>query len=174
MHPREREKGHYELLAVWPEIVKKFPDAQLVFAGSGEDQDHIAQVARDRGVGDSAFVPGDVPHPTLMKLYAKCYAFTMPSRQEGFGLVFLEAMNFAKPCLGCRDGGAEDVIVDQETGLLINNPVEERELAGALRQLLGDPERAGEMGSLGFARLHEQFTAAHVQRRMREQLETVL
>ena len=109
MHPREREKGHYELVAVWPNIIRDFPDAQLVFVGPGEDRPNIKRMARESGVGDSVFVSGEVSEQTLRTLYATCYGFTMPSRQEGFGLVYLEAMNFGKPCLGCRDDGAEEI-----------------------------------------------------------------
>ena len=98
----------------------------------------------------------------------------MPSRQEGFGLVYLEAMNFAKPCLGCHDDGAEDVIVHEETGLLVRDPKDTAELIAALRRLLGHPEEAREMGRRGFERLHENFTAAHVQQRIRKQLEKIL
>ena len=174
MHPSEREKGHYELLEVWPAIVQEFSDAQLVFAGPGEDRENIARAARKRGAGDSVFVPGEVPREKLLDLYANCYAFTMPSRQEGFGLVYLEAMNFAKPCLGCRDDGAEDVIVHQETGLLVRDPKDAPELSAALRRLLSQPEEAREMGRRGFERLHKHFTAAHVQERLREQLTKVL
>ncbi len=50
----------------------------------------------------------------LEQLYSQCYAFVVPSKQEGFGLVHLEAMNFGKPCVGCFDDGAADVNVDGE------------------------------------------------------------
>jgi len=174
MHPQEREKGHYELLQVWPEIIREFPAAQLVFAGPGDDRENIAQLARERGVGDSVFVPGTVSPETLRQLYAGCYAFTMPSKQEGFGLVYLEAMNAAKPCLGCWDDGAEDVIVHEETGLLVRDPRDASELGAALGRLLSDPGEAREMGKRGFDRLHAHFTAAHVQQRLHEQLTKVI
>jgi phosphatidyl-myo-inositol dimannoside synthase len=170
MHPREREKGHYELLQVWPEIVREFGNAQLVFAGPGDDRTNIAGAAREHGVGDSVFVVGEVAPEMLRSLYASCYAFTMPSKQEGFGLVYLEAMNAAKPCLGCRDDGAEDIIVDGETGLLVRNPKDAGEVTAALRRLLGNPEEARAMGRRGFERLHEEFTGARLQERLREQL----
>ena len=174
MHPREREKGHYELLSIWPEILREFPDAQLVFAGPGEDAENVAQAARQVGVGSAVFVLGALGNEILMDLYAKCFAFTMPSRQEGFGLVYLEAMNFAKPCLGCRDDGAEDVIVHEQTGLLVRDPGNQEELAEAVARLLRDPAASGEMGRRGFERLHSQFTARHVQERLREQFENLI
>ena len=98
----------------------------------------------------------------------------MPSKQEGFGLVYLEAMNFGKPCVGCFDDGAEDVIVHEQTGLLVRDPNDAQELLGVLRRLLSEPERARQMGSQGFARLHERFTAAHVQQRVYENIARVL
>jgi len=174
MHPAEREKGHHQLLEVWPEIRREFPDAQLVFAGPGDDRENIAQLARSRGIGNSVFLPGPLSVDDLQQLYAGCYAFTMPSKQEGFGLVFLEAMNCAKPCVGCFDDGAEDVIAHEQTGLLIRNQNDPTALAGALRRLLGDPELAQQMGRRGFERLHAHFTAAHLQQRIYDQVASVL
>jgi phosphatidylinositol alpha-1,6-mannosyltransferase len=174
MHPREREKGHRQLLRVWPEITREFPEAQLVFAGPGEDREAIARTARESGVGESVFLPGEVSPGTLQQLFAGCYAFTMPSRQEGFGLVYLEAMNWAKPCLGCFDDGAEDVILHEQTGLLIRDQNDSAELAGALRRLLGRPDEARQMGLRGFERLKAGFTSAHVQRRICDNLGRVL
>jgi phosphatidylinositol alpha-1,6-mannosyltransferase len=174
LHPGEREKGHYELLEVWPQILQEFPEVQLVFAGPGEDRPNLEQAARDRGVGSAVFVPGAVAQEALQQLYEICYAFTMPSRQEGFGLVYLEAMNAAKPCLGCRDGGAEEVIVDGETGLLIGNPIVKEELLAALRTLLRDRVAATEMGKRGFERLHANFTADHVQKRVYDQISRII
>jgi phosphatidylinositol alpha-1,6-mannosyltransferase len=174
MHPREREKGHYELLQVWPEIIREFGNAQLVFAGPGDDRTNIARVACERGVGDSVFVVGELPPGVLRSLHTTCYAFTMPSKQEGFGLVYLEAMNAGKPCLGCRDDGAEDVIVDEETGLLVSNPKDRDELLAALRRLLSNPEASREMGHRGFERLTKHFTAAQFQQRLREQFVKLL
>ncbi|MEP6937500.1 MAG: glycosyltransferase family 4 protein [Chthoniobacterales bacterium] len=174
LHPDECEKGHRELLDVWPEILADFRDAQLVFAGPGDDRENLARIARETGVAKSVFLTGALPHEQLRELYETCYAFTMPSRQEGFGLVYLEAMNAAKPCLGCRDGGAEEIIVHEETGLLIRNPVDGAELLSALQRLLSDPEIARAMGRRGLERLRSKFTAAEVQRCLDEQLSRVI
>ena len=61
--------------------------------------------------------------------------------QGGFGLVYLEAMNYAKPCVGCFGDGGEDVIVDGETGLLVHDPNDAQELQQVLIELLEDPAR---------------------------------
>jgi phosphatidylinositol alpha-1,6-mannosyltransferase len=166
MHSGERQKGHDELLHAWPAVRREFPDAQLVFAGPGDDRLRLAEKSVAAGIASSVFLPGRVPAGTLSRLFQRCVAHVMPSRQEGFGLVHLEAMNFGKACVGCRHDGAADVIVDGVTGLLAENPDDPDELAGLLCRLLGDAGYAARLGAAGFARLHGQFTARHVQERL--------
>ena len=174
LDPREGGKGHAELLTVLPRLLRDFPDVQLVFPGPGAGREALAQQARQAGVAHALFLPGRVEGSTLEDLYRHCYAFVMPSRQEGFGLVYLEAMSHARPCVGCFDDGAEDVIVDGGTGRLIRDPRDEQELCGALRSLLEDPARAARFGEQGLQRLHTHFTAEHHRDRFRTALSVLL
>uniref|UniRef100_A0A7C2P866 Glycosyltransferase family 1 protein n=1 Tax=Schlesneria paludicola TaxID=360056 RepID=A0A7C2P866_9PLAN len=165
MDATEGEKGHDAVLRALPALRERFPDVQAVFPGSGSGREGLIRLARELHVADATFLPGFVPTPELQDLYRRCYAFVMPSQQEGFGLVYLEAMNFGKPCIGCRDDGAEEVIVHEQTGLLISGQTNIAELAGAVEWLLSDPERAEKLGQQGFMRLHERFTSDEYQRR---------
>ncbi len=174
MEPGERHKGHYPLLEVWPALLRRHPDVQLVLAGPGSDREALRKLSLEKGIGSSVFLPGHVSDELLAQLYLRSYAFVMPSLQEGFGLVYLEAMNYGKPCVGCWDQGAEDVIVHGETGLLLHDPWNREELLQVLRQLLENPEMAGEMGSRGFRRLHDHFTAERFQARFRQHLAGIL
>lgn len=158
LEPWERLKGHDQLIAAFPAVLEKHPHAQLVFVGPGDDRARLEASACSKGIGRSVILPGRIPAETLRKLYTQCYAFVMPSRQEGFGLVYLEAMNYAKACLGCRQDGAEDVIAHGETGVLIDDPLDTASLAVQLVGLLDDPDGVRRMGLAGFRRLHEQFT----------------
>ena len=83
-------------------------------------------------------------------------------------------MNFAKPCLGCFDDGAEEVIVDGETGYLVHDPWDQVELGSALAALLGDPRRSAEMGRRGLERLRAHFTADRFQERVRAEVSAML
>jgi glycosyltransferase involved in cell wall biosynthesis len=174
MDPVERMKGHFPLLKVFPEVLRRFPGTQLVFAGPGEDRPLVEQVAREQGVAASVFLPGHVPAETLVALYRHCYAFVMPSRQEGFGMAYLEAMNQARACLGCFEDGAEDVIVHGETGLLIRNPDDPTELSEALFGLLSDPDRVRRWGIAALDRLHGHFTGERFRQRFKAILAPVL
>ena len=170
MHPNEREKGHYQLIKVLPQVLQRHPDVQLVLAGPGDDRANLQLLAQSQGVGAAVFLPGWLTNPDLERLYRHCYAFVMPSRQEGFGLAYLEAMNYAKPCVGCSDQGAQDIIVDGETGYLVDDPDDSGKLVEVLHKLLSDPGQAHTLGRQGLARLHEHFTAHHYQQRVREQI----
>jgi phosphatidylinositol alpha-1,6-mannosyltransferase len=174
LDPSEGQKGHAELIDVLPGLLREFPDVQLVFPGPGDGKRVLAELARRRAVAHAVFMPGRVPQETLQALYGACYAFVMPSRQEGFGMVYLEAMNYAKPCVGCFDDGAEEVIVPGETGWLVRDPADAAELHGVLQSLLSDAQRASERGLNGFRRLHERFTAKHHQDRVIASLEAIL
>jgi glycosyltransferase involved in cell wall biosynthesis len=173
MDPRERAKGYDEVIEALTVLVEDVPDIQAVIAGPGGDADRVRALAHSRNVADRVFVPGFVPQETLARLYGACYAFVMPSRQEGFGLAYLEAMNYGKPCVGCTAQGAEDVIVHEVTGFLLNDGADVQELAEVLRRLLKDPVLARGLGAAGFARLHAAFTAEQFQQRVRTALSAV-
>ncbi len=174
MDPREREKGHRELIHVLPDLKRDVSDVQLVCVGPGDDRPVLQQVARDHGVAASVFFPGHVTLETLQALYRHCYALVMPSRQEGFGLAYLEAMYHAKPCVGCSNQGAEDIIAHGETGLLVHDPQDAPSLLGMLKDLLTHSSYAQWLGQNGYTRLQRKFTAHHYQARLKAKLERLI
>lgn len=174
MERGEPLKGHSPLLRSLPRLLPRYPDLQLVLAGPGEERANLAHAAEELGMAASVFLPGHVPVEDLARLYQQAYAYVMPSLQEGFGLAYLEAMNFAKACLGCRGQGSEEVIAEGETGLLVSDPWDSEELTAALEALLAAPESTRRMGRAGFRRLHAHFTAGHFRSRLRRHLEPLL
>ena len=138
---------------------------RLVIAGDGDDRPRLEALAATLGVADQVLFTGFVSEATLAELYARAAVFVMPSRGEGFGLVYLEAMRAARPCIGARASAAAEIITDGETGLLVD-PVDPDDIAGALVRLLADPQLAGAMGEAGRRRFELLFTP----RRWREGL----
>jgi phosphatidyl-myo-inositol dimannoside synthase len=156
MWSAERGKGHDQLLAAWPEVRRRVPDAELWVVGGGDDAARLAALAREAGVGEAVRFLGRVPDAELGALYRRASVFAMPSRQEGFGLVFAEAMWWGLPCIGTHTDAAGQVIVDGETGELV--PYGDVEaLTAALVGLFSDPERAARMGEAGRRRAREHF-----------------
>lgn len=159
MWKEERGKGHRELIAAWPSVRCHVPDAELWIAGSGSDVPRLERKARAACVGDAIRFLGHVPDAALGTLYRRASVFAMPSRQEGFGLVYAEAMWWGMPCVGSTVDAAGQVIADGETGLLV--PYGDAEaLSRALVSLLADPQRADRMGEAGRRRIREQFAYA--------------
>jgi phosphatidylinositol alpha-1,6-mannosyltransferase len=174
MDAQEREKGHRELLAILPALAERYPEVQLVFAGDGTDYSHLERLAKASPAAGQIFLTGRVTEAELQALYRRAYAYVMPSRQEGFGLVYLEAMNYAKPCLACRGDGGAEIVRDGETGILIDQPIREAELLEGVSELLADPARARRYGEAGWRRLNAEFTASASQARIVEQLGALL
>lgn len=165
MDARERYKGHDQLL----EALRGIPDARLVVAGDGDDRLRLEAKAAGLEMADRVAFTGFTSEATLAELYRRCAAFAMPSRGEGFGLVYLEAMRAGKPVLAVRGSAAEEIVVDGKTGLLAD-PDDREELRGALARLLDHPGETRRMGEAGFERWRREFGIE----RFRERLEPLL
>jgi phosphatidylinositol alpha-1,6-mannosyltransferase len=171
--PAERYKGADILIAALPRVLKAAPDASLVLVGDGDDRPRLEHLARDLGVSEHAhFLRGLTPEQ-LFACYANCDVFALPSRGEGFGLVFLEAMAHAKPVIGGAHGGIPDIVEDGVTGLLVPHGDVER-LAQALESLLNNPSRARDMGARGRDRIEKTFSFAQFQLHLTQILSNVL
>jgi glycosyltransferase involved in cell wall biosynthesis len=100
---------------------------------------------------------GEVEDETLRGLYAACDIFVAPSRFESFGLIFVEAMMYAKPVIGCRAGGMPEIIIDGETGLLAEAG-DAASLIACMNALLADPALRARLGAAGRKRYETLYT----------------
>lgn len=160
----EGYKGHDELLAVWPQVRHRLPAARLVVAGSGSDLARLRSRAAALGVGEAVCFTGQVDPATLGELYRRAALFAMPSRDEGFGLVFAEAMAAGKPCLALAGTAPAELVLDGETGRLVPEG-DPGALADALVELLGETARARALGEAGRRRYERELTATAFERR---------
>ena len=146
-----------ELIDAMPLIRGRVPDAQLVVVGGGDDARRLRMRAAASGSGNSVLFVGEVSDAHLHDLYEKCAIFAMPSRGEGFGLVYLEAMAHGKPCVGSIHDAAGEVIAHGETGLLVD-PNDVDGMAEAISGLLLDKELRHGMGKLARDRQRQHFS----------------
>jgi glycosyltransferase involved in cell wall biosynthesis len=152
----ERYKGMDTLMTALPRLLLRWPDLQLVFIGTGDDRPWLENIARDSGVGRHVHFLTGLTYGELSACYGACEIFALPSRGEGFGFVYLEAMARGKPVIGGAHGGAPEVIQDGVTGYVVphGDPVQ---LATSIDALLSNPELAREMGARGRERVHNEF-----------------
>lgn len=125
--------------------------------GDGADRPRLQALCDTLGLADQVHFVGAVDDVARDRALATCDLFVLPSSSEGFGIVYLEAMAYGKPCLGAAVGGTTEVVLDEQSGLLVAPDVEsvrfglQRLFAPSLRQKLG---RAGRR------RVEEHFTYA--------------
>jgi glycosyltransferase involved in cell wall biosynthesis len=169
----ERYKGADTLIAALPHILGVAPDASLVLVGDGDDRSRLEQLARRLGISEQAHFLYGLTSEQLFSCYANCDVFALPSRGEGFGLVFLEAMANSKPVVGAACGGIPDVVEDGATGLLVP-PGDVNRLAQALEFLLTDPLQAAEIGARGRESVEKHFSFSQFQSHLMEILNQVL
>jgi phosphatidylinositol alpha-1,6-mannosyltransferase len=153
----ERYKGHEALFDAWPAVRARVPAASLVIVGDGDDRQRLEQLARARGLDGAVEFRGFVTREALDDEYSRASLFAMPSRGEGFGLVYLEAMAHGLACVGSTADAAAEVIVPGQTGVLAD-PADAESLSRHLIDLLSHPDVLRTMGDAGRARLHETFT----------------
>jgi glycosyltransferase involved in cell wall biosynthesis len=135
------EKGVRELVAAADGL-------PLVVAGDGPLRDEVPGAM------------GFVPHDELERLFERAAVVACPSHREGFGVVCAEAMAFGRPVVAGDVGGLRDLVVHEETGLLVP-PGDVEALRAALHLLLADPDLRRRFGEAGRARIAEHFTWQH-------------
>jgi glycosyltransferase involved in cell wall biosynthesis len=143
----------------------RLPDPQclirLVVAGEGPERAALEAQAFDH-LGDRARFLGRVQETE--EVYAVADVFALPSREEGFGLVYIEAAFHGVPGIGCAVGGVPYAIRDGVTGLLI--PAGDcAALAVAIQRLRADEPLRRTMGEAARNRAYEEFTEAHMAER---------
>jgi glycosyltransferase involved in cell wall biosynthesis len=154
----EKYKGHEDLLAVWPEIRRRFPRARLDIVGDGTGAAALRHAAWQSGLSAIGAVKfwGQLPNHELLERYRQCTVFAMPSKGEGFGLVYLEAMASGKACVASHNDAASEVVLDRMTGRLV--PYGNRAaLLEVLTDLLADPVQRTELGQAGRKRVLTHF-----------------
>lgn len=155
LDPNARGKGIDDVIRALPAVLAVIPDAKYHVVGDGADRGYLEQVAKETGVAASTLFRGSLSHLELIAEYRQADAFVLPSQREGFGLVFLEAMAYGKPVIARRAAAAVEVIVDGQTGVLIDD---ERGLAPAIISMLTNRDAAVAMGRAGQQRTHEVYS----------------
>jgi len=152
----ERYKGMDTLILAMSHLLLRWPDLQLVIIGSGDDRGWLEDIARDSGVQRHVHFLADIPYGQLSACYEAAEIFALPSRGEGFGFVYLEAMAHGKPAIGGAHGGAPEVIQDGVTGYVVQHG-ETVQLATSIDVLLSNPENARRMGEAGRERVEKEY-----------------
>ncbi|HHT9112847.1 MAG TPA: glycosyltransferase family 4 protein [Candidatus Wunengus sp. YC65] len=168
-------KGQTYLISALAQVITKIPNIRLVFLGDGELRGELSGQVKTLGLEKQVLFLGmrsDVP-----EIISCGDLFVLPSVNEGFGVVLLEAMVMKCPIVATNVGGVPEVVLDGETGILVpsGDPVQ---LAEGIVRLLRDRALAAQMAESGYQRLKTCFdireTVAKTENLYRELLERKL
>jgi phosphatidyl-myo-inositol dimannoside synthase len=162
-------KGHKELIETWPAVVKGVPEARLIIVGGGPFIDRYRAMAASSEAARFIEIAGFVTESVLPTLWRRAVVFAMPSRGEGFGLAYIEAMRWKIPVIASvHDAGAE-VNIHDETGFNVDL-TRPRDLRDSLVELLRDRDLARRLGAAGQGRWREHFCYSAFRARFSGQL----
>jgi glycosyltransferase involved in cell wall biosynthesis len=133
-------KGVDVTIRALPRLAQVFPEVKYLVIGRGDDQPRLAQLAEDLGVSDRVVFAGFVPTEQLIAHYRLADAYIMPS-QEGFGIVYLEAMACGVPVLSGDDDGSADPLQDGKLGWRVPHRDPEAVATACIEILQGDDQR---------------------------------
>lgn len=135
------------------------PNAQVAIFGQGPDLEALRGRALLRGVASAVHFLG--PSAAPLDALRGMDVFVHPSWAEAFPYVILEAMSLQCPIVASNVGGIAEALMDGESGVLVA-PRDHAGLAGALVELLDDPDRRAGLGAAALRRVGEQFTRARM------------
>ena len=154
-------KGQHIVVEAVGRLIRDFPTLRCLMVGSITDERYYRRLlsrARELGIPEGSILfTGYEPHPAdaMRAMDVVIHASVEP---EPFGIVLLEAMGTARPLIATNIGGPKEIVIPDETGILIpaGDP---GALTDAVTALLADPARASRMGERGQARYFERYTA---------------
>ena len=144
-----RRKGTATLLLAMQAVLKAHPNALLLIIGGGPELPRLRRLSRKLGLEPAVTFRGEVNEDDEVRAaFFDADLFCLPSLQEGFGIVFVEAMAAGLPIVAARSGAVPEIVEHEETGLLVP-PGDARSLADALTKLLADQGARARMGAAG-------------------------
>ena len=150
-----RQKGIRNLIEAFALLRTEFPRLKLLIVGEGPERAGLEKQVAELGVSRDVFFAGEINPPTeCLKLMN---VFILPSLYEGFPNVLLEAMAAQVPVVASNVGGVNELVSQNENGLLFP-PGDSRSLADAVRWLLLHPEKAKEMVASAHDRVQKEFS----------------
>ena len=166
----ERYKGYDQVLQALVKVREDFPDVCYLLGGRGPDRSRVQYLVTDLDLQENVILAGYISDQELLAHYNLCDVFAMPSKGEGFGIVFLEAAACGKPVIAGNKDGSVDALLNGRLGSLVD-PDDVSQIAEAICAALA--RRSGDR-SQESAELRSQVIDAYGYDRFRERLATIV
>ena len=118
-------------------VTEKKENIYYIIVGDGTQKENLKSLAKELGIEENVEFTGRLPHDKVMEYMSICDVFSLPSWQEGFGIVYIEAMAHEKPVIACKGEGIDGIIKNGENGILVS-PKSVNDLSKAIFHLLNN------------------------------------
>jgi glycosyltransferase involved in cell wall biosynthesis len=166
-------KGHHALIRAIALVAKAHPAVRLEIIGTGPERENLATLAHELGVVDRIAFLGRRSRQQVADALRHCSVFALPSRYEGLGCVYLEAMAAEKPVIACYGQGITEIVQNGGNSFLVE-PDNAEQIAAALFKLLENSSVRERMGAAGRRTVLQGLTMQHQARRLVEVYEDCL
>jgi glycosyltransferase involved in cell wall biosynthesis len=156
---QERYKGFDEVISLLPKLAAEMPDIAYLICGDGPDRTRLEAKAADLGVRERVKFSGFVPENRKPDYYRLADAYVMPSRGEGFGIVFLEALACGLPVVGSTIDGSREALLDGSLGLLVDPRKPQEVEAGILQALARKAEVPAQLATFSVQAFSDRVRA---------------
>jgi glycosyltransferase involved in cell wall biosynthesis len=151
----------YPILS-FPKVLEKYPNAKLIYAGSGEALEDMKKLITEKKLENNIRLLGPIPHQQIKEFFALSDVVLVPSIhsagvEEATSISALEAMGSGVPLIACAVGGLKEIVHHNEDGLL----VEERnveELSEAMIELLDNPEKGNQLAMNAREKIEAEYS----------------
>lgn len=150
-------KGHEHLIRAVASLAGEFPSLELDIIGDGAERARLEALAAKLHLADKVHFHGRRSRAQVADAMQSCTLFALPSRYEGLGCVYLEAMSCGKPVIGCQGQGIAEIIQSGANGFLVA-PDNEKELKTVIGALLREPARCRDLGRVARQTILDRFT----------------
>lgn len=153
-------KGHRFVIENLPELIKLYPNLKYIILGDGPGKKELVDQTNALNLNDKVEFLGVLNHNEVYNYIDICDIFVLPSYNEGFGVVYIEAMSLAKPTIGCKTQGIEDCITHMDTGFLVE-PQNSKDVFNCIKYVLENNKESREIALKGQNLVKTKFTWEH-------------
>ena len=153
----KKTKGNDFNIKAVSELIPDHPSLMYLVIGDGPYRNSLEDLTKSLKMENYVMFLGQLKHKKVMDYMQRCDIFSLPSWQEGFGVVYLEAMAHGKPVIACKGEGIDGVIIHEKTGLLVK-PNSVSDLVKNLSKVLNQPEWARKIGNNAYKKVVPEFS----------------
>ena len=153
----KKSKGIQLNLKAISKNIKKYNNLFYIIVGSGKEKGELEKFSKQLCIQNNVEFVGEIPHKKVMEYMSICDIFSLPSYNEGFGVVYLEAMANGKPVIGVKGQGIDSIVEHKKNGMLVK-PKDIDSLNKALTYLIENPQVAKKMGERARKLILENYT----------------